>query len=179
MNKILAHQKIRRPKPCLLMFASLVVLDGFHLLLSTQLTADFTQEWSSGSMFHPLSRIYANSPFCLIETVANNALNRRRVVVFDQLWANAAPTLNTAFSLTNVYAKWWIHYLLTSSTPLQAYATLRSAKTSLWRFFVCVFSGTTAEFGWPERSASFVPVQQCLKSAYHLLTVVSDVAESE
>ena len=34
------------------------------------------------------------TPFCCVKTVANNALNRRRVVVFDWLWANAAPTLN-------------------------------------------------------------------------------------
>ena len=38
--------------------------------------------------------------------VANNALNRRRVVCVDRLGVNAAPILNTAFSLTNVYAKW-------------------------------------------------------------------------
>ena len=40
-TKYLAHPKIQRPKPCLLMFASLVALDSFHLLLSTQLIADF------------------------------------------------------------------------------------------------------------------------------------------
>ena len=33
-----------KPKPCLLMFVSLVALDDFHLLLSTQLTADLTLE---------------------------------------------------------------------------------------------------------------------------------------
>ena len=42
-----------------------------------------------------------------------------------------------------------------------------------------MFSGTTAEFEWPECSASFVSVRLCLKSAYHLLTIVSDGAESE
>ena len=46
---------------------------------------------------------------------------------------------------------------------------LRSAKTSLWSFLV--FSWTTAEFGQPECSASFVSVQLHLKSAYHLLTM--------
>ena len=104
------------PKPCLLMFASLVALNGFHLLLSSQLTANLTLEWSGGSLFHLLSHIYA-------KTVANNVLNRRCVVVFDQLWANAASALNTAFSLTNVHAKWWIHCLLISSTPLLSHAT--------------------------------------------------------
>ena len=80
-TKYLAHPKIQWPKPCLLMFATLVTLDGIHLLLSIQLTADLTLEWSGGSMFHPLSHIYAKTPFCCIETVANNTLNHR--VVFD------------------------------------------------------------------------------------------------
>ena len=66
----------------------------------------------------------AKIPFCCVETVANNALNCQRVVIFDRLWANAPPTLNTAFSLTNVHAKWWIHCLLISPTPLISHATL-------------------------------------------------------
>ena len=44
---------------------------------------------------------------------------------------------------------------------------------------VLVFSGQFAEFGRPERSASFVSIRPRLKSAYHLLTVVSDGAKSE
>ena len=48
----------------------------------------------------------------------NNALNHQHIVVFDWLWANAVPTLNTAFSLTNIHAKWWIH------CPLISHATL-------------------------------------------------------
>ena len=63
------------PKPCLLMFASLVALDGFQLLLFSQMTADLILEQSGGSMFHPLPHIYAKAPFCCIETIANNALN--------------------------------------------------------------------------------------------------------
>ena len=42
-----------------------------------------------------------------------------------------------------------------------------------------VFSRTTAEFEWPEHSAWFVSVRLHLKSAYHLLTVVSDGTESK
>ena len=122
-TKYLAHPKIWKPKPCLLMFASLITLDGFYLLLSTQLTVNLTPEWSDGSMFYPLSHIYTKTPFCCFETVENNARNHRRVV-FDQLWANAEPTLNTAFSLTNVCAKWQIHCLLVSSTPLLSHKTL-------------------------------------------------------
>ena len=79
-------------------------------------------------------------------------------VVFDWLWANAAPTLNTAFSLTNVHAKWWIYYFLISSTPQLSYTT---SIYDLWSFLV--FSWTTAEFGWPEHSASFVSVWSGLK----------------
>ena len=72
-------------------------------------------------MFHPLPHIYAKT-FCCIETVAHNTLNRQHFV-FDWLWANAVSTLGTAFSLTNIHAKWWIHCLLISSTPLLSHAT--------------------------------------------------------
>ena len=168
------HPKIQKPNPFLLMFASLVALHSFHLLLSTKLTANLTPEWSDGSMFHPLSHIYAKAPFCCIETVANNALNHWCIVVFDRLWANTTPTLNTAFSLTNVHAKWWIHYLLISSTPLLSHTT----SIYDWPKQVCgvflVFFGTTAKFWWPECSASFMSVWWHLMSAYHLLTIVSD-----
>ena len=121
--KYLANPKIQRSKPCLLIFASLVALDSFHLLLSTQLTANLTPEWSGGSMFHPLSHIYTKTPFCCFETVANNALNHQRIIVFDRWWANMAPTFNSAFSLTNIYSKWWIHCLLISSIPLLSHTT--------------------------------------------------------
>ena len=105
------------------MFASLVAFDGFHLLLSTQLTADLTPEWNGESIFHPLLHIYVKTSFCCVETVANNVLICRRIVVFDRLWANATPALNTAFSLTNVHVKWWIHCFLISSTPLLSRTT--------------------------------------------------------
>ena len=135
-------------------FASLVALDGFHLLLSTRLTANLTPEWSGGSMFHPLSHVYTKIPFCCVETVANNALNCQRIIVFDQLWANTALTLNRAFSLTNVHAKWWIHCFLIS--PLLSHATsiYDQLKGVCAVFWYLVFSGTTAEFGQPECLAS-------------------------
>ena len=176
--KYLAHPKIRRPKSCLLMFASLVSLDGFYLLLSTQLTADLTLEWSGGSMFHPLSHIYAKTPFCCVETVANNALNHWHIV-FDHLWANVAPIFNTAFSWTNVHAKGWIHCLLISSTPLLSHTTsIYNRPKRVCGDFWC-FPWTSAEFRLSEHSASFVSLQPHLKSAYHLLTIVSDGAESK
>ena len=140
-------------------------------------TADcwFDSEVKYGSMFHPLSHIYAKTPFCCVKTVANNTLSCQCVVVFDRLWANVTPTLNTAFSLINVHAKGWIHCLLISSTPLLSHAT----SIYDWLKRVCgvflVFSWITAEFGWPEHSASFVSVQPSLKSVYHLLIVVSNI----
>ena len=56
----------------MLIFASLVIFDGVHLLLSTQLTVDLTPEWSDGSIFNYLSNIYAETHFCCVEIVANN-----------------------------------------------------------------------------------------------------------
>ena len=54
---------------------------------------------------------------------------------------------------------------------------VQPAKMSLWIFLV--FSRTDAEFGWPERLVSLVSVRLRIKSAYYLLTVVSNGTESE
>ena len=110
-----------------------------------------------------VTHLCKNFFFC-VETVANNALNCEHIV-FNRLWANPAPTLNTAFSLTNVHAKWWIHCLMIifNSSAISCNFNLRLAKTSLWSFLV--FSGTAAKFGWPEHLALFVSVQLHLKSA--------------
>ena len=90
-------------------------------------------------MFYPLSHIYVKTPFRCVETAANNSLNRRHVVVFDQLWANAAPTLNTTFSLTNFHPKWWIHRLPISSIRLLSHATSIYHRPKRVCFcFVCV-----------------------------------------
>ena len=115
------HPKIQRPKPCLLMFVSLVTLDSFHLLLSTQLTANLTLEWSGWSIFHPLSHIYAKTPFCCVKTVVNNT--ESSMYCFWSTVSKHAPILNIVFSLINVHAKWWIHCLLISSTLLLSRAT--------------------------------------------------------
>ena len=170
-TKYLVHQKIQKPKPCLQMFASLVTLDGFHLLLSTQLTADLTPEWSGGSKFHPLSHIYAKTPFCCIETVANNTESSTR------FWSTVSK-LGTHFEhwfLINKSTCKMANTLpsdIFNSSAISCNFNLWSAKMSLWNFLVSF--ETTAEFGWPERLASFVSVRLRLKSAYHLLTVVSD-----
>ena len=175
-TKYLVYPKIRRPKPCLLMFASLVTLDDFHLLLSTQLTANLTPEWSIGSMFHPLSNIYTKTPFCCIETVANNALNHQCVVVFDWL-RKGRIHFEYSFLIDKCSCK-MVNTLLPdifNSSAISRNFNLWSAKTRLWSFLL--FSRKTAEFAWPERSTSFVSVWPRLKSAYHLLTIVSNRAE--
>ena len=64
-----------------------------------------------------------------------------------------------------------------NSSAISHNFNLRLAKTNLWSSLV--FSGTTAKFGRPECSASFVSVWQRLKSEYHLLAVVYDGAKSE
>ena len=43
--------------------------------------------------------------------------------IINMFLINWAPTLNTAFSLTTVHAKWWIHCLLISSIHLLSHAT--------------------------------------------------------
>ena len=134
-EKIPCTSQNMEAKTCLLMFASLVTLDDFHQLLSTQLTANLTLEWSGGSVFLPLLHNYAKSPFCRVKTISNNALNQC-VAVFDRLWANAAPALNTAFSLTNVHAK-MVNTLPSdtfNSSAISYNFNLRLAKTSLWSF---------------------------------------------
>ena len=136
MNKILCISQSMEAKT----LPALVALDGSHLLLSTQLTTDLTPKWNEGSMFNPLSDIYMKTPFCCIETVANNTLNHWHIV-FDRLWANVAPTLITAFLMTNVHAKWWIHCLLICSTPLPSHATsIYYWSKQVCGVFVC-FSG--------------------------------------
>ena len=118
-TKYLVDPKIWRTKPFLLMFVSFVALDGFHLLLSTQLTAN-------------LSHIHAKTSFCCIETVANNALNCRHVV-FDRLWANVTPTFNS-FLIDKCSCK-MVNTLLSdifNSSAISCNINLQSAKTSLW-----------------------------------------------
>ena len=120
-----AHPKIRRPKLYQLTFASLIALDGFRPLLSTQLTADLTLECSDGSIFHPSPHIAWKNPYYCAETAPNSTLNlnRRRVVVFDQLWAYVVHISNRAFSCSNLHAKWWIHCLLISLRCQLSHAT--------------------------------------------------------
>ena len=136
----------------------------------------FDSRVNGGSLFHWMSNINAKTLFYSVVTLANNTLNRRRVVVFDRLWANAA----IEYSFLIDKCRWKMVNTLPSD--ISNYSAISRnfnslfAKTSWWIFFV--FSGTTAEFGRPEHSASFVSVRLPLKSAPPL-TVVSNRAESE
>ena len=175
------------------MFASLVALDGFHLLLSTQLTV-LTPEWCSRSIFHPLSPIYAKTPFCCIETVANNALNCQWLVVFDWLcqeqWiigtngeresrksAQSHPLWTQLlhwqmFMQNGEYTAFWYLQLLYYLTQLQ----FTIGQNELVEVFFLCFPEQLPNLG---NLALFVSVWPHLKSAYHLLTIVSNGAESE
>ena len=131
-TKYLAYPKIQRPKPCLLMFASLVALDSFHQLLSTQLMANLTLEWSGGSLFHPLSHINSKTPFCCIETVANNTLNHQHVV-FDRLWANFKHNFlidKCSCKMVNILPS-----DIFNSSAISCNFNLQSARMSLWSFW--------------------------------------------
>ena len=138
-----AHPKILRPKTCLLMFASLVALDGFHLLLSTQLSTDLTPEWSGGSIFHSFSHIYAKNHFCCVETFASNALNRRPLLLlidFEQTrhshWTQLY--LCQMFIQKGDYTAFWYLQLLCNLMQLQ----FTIGQNEFVKFFSCVcFSG--------------------------------------
>ena len=175
-TKYVVHPKIWRPKPCQLMFAFLVALDGFHLLLSTQLIADLTPEWSGGSMFHPLSQIYTKNSFLLCW----NNYKQHTELLTCCFWLTVSEH-NTHFEHSFLIDKcsWKMVNTLFSdifnSSAISRNFNLPSAKTSLWSFLV--FSRITAEFGWPECSTSFVSVRLHLKSAYNLLTIVSNGTE--
>ncbi len=138
------------------MFASLVALDGFYQRQSTQLSADLTSERSGGSMFPLLSHIYAKTFFffCRVKTVAKNALNRRRVVVFDRRGTHFQHNFLIdicSFKMFNTLPSDIFNFSAISSN-----FNLQLTKMSLWNFLV--FSWTTAEFGQPERLASFVSI---------------------
>ena len=81
--------------------------------------------------------------FCCNETVANNALNSRRVV-FDQLWANA-HLLWTQLSHWQMFMQMvnTPHSDIFDSSAISCNFNLRKDKTSLLSFFV--FSGTTTD----------------------------------
>ena len=122
------------------MFASLIALNSFHLLTSTQLTTNLTLEWSGGSMFHPLSHIYAKTPFCCAETTF--------WIVDALLFLIDCSKSSTHFEHSFLVDKCVCKMVNTlssdifDSSAISRNFNLLSVKTSLWSFF---FSRTTAE----------------------------------
>ena len=139
------------------MFASLVTLDGFHLLLSvsTQLTAD-------GSMFHPLSHIYAKTLFCCVETVANNALNGRCIVLINceqaqhPLWTQLSHL--EMFMQNSEYTAFWHLQLLCYLTQLQfMFGQNNNCQIwATWEFSIISICMTTFKVSMPPLNHLFV-----------------------
>ena len=118
--------------------------------------------------------------FCCVETVVNNALNRRHVVVvIDRLWINSAATLNTAFSVTNVqngkYTAFWYLQILCYLTHLQF--TIEFVE------FFFGGGGTTAEFERPWTfsiicvcattfTVSIPPLNRCFRRSRVRITLI-------
>ena len=140
-------------------------LTGFHLLLSTQLTANLTLEWSGGSIFHPLSHFCKNSLLlhwisckqspessmrsCFLSTVSKRGTHFENSFLIDKCLCKIVN-----IQLSDIY---------NSSAPSRNF-NLRLAKTILWSFLV--FSETTAECWQLECSASFLSVRPRFKSVY-------------
>ena len=119
------------------MFASLVALNAIYPLQSTQVTTDLTSERSSGSMFHPLSFIWAKTLFLL----------RRNS--FKQL--SESPTRCCFWLTVSKHCTHFEHSFLIEkcsckmgntlpsdifhSSTISRDFNLRSAKTNFWCFF--------------------------------------------
>ena len=111
---------------------------------------EYNLKWSDGSRFHPVSNINAKTPFCCKQCSEHSFL------IYKCSWKmNTLPSdiFNTSAILHNFNL--WL------------------AKMS-WDFWC--FPGQLPNLG-DQCPASFVSVWQHLKSAYHLLTIVSDRAE--
>ena len=122
-TKYLAHPKIRRPKPCLLMFASLVALDGFHLLLSHSADCWFDSWVKWWIHVSSIVTYLCKNPLLLHW---NSCKQCSESLTRCCLWSTVSKCgthFQHTFSLTNVYAKWWIHCHLIASTPLISHTT--------------------------------------------------------
>ena len=115
------HLKILRPKLCLLMLASLVALDGFHLL--SVHSADYQFDSRVKWWIHVSSTVIYLCKKLLFVVLKQFQTTYWIVNVLLFLIANTAPTLNTDFLLANVHAKWRIYCLLISLTPLLSHTT--------------------------------------------------------
>ena len=160
------------------MFASLVALDGFHLLLSLS----WLPIWLRSKVMDPCflhCHIFTQNSFLLHWNSCKQRSESSMRCCFWSTVSKSGTHFEHSFLINKCSSK------MVNTLPSDVFNTsaisrnfnLRSVKMSLWSFFM--FSGTTSVFGRPERSASFVSVRPCLKSAYHHLTVVSDGAVSE
>ena len=134
-------------------------------LWMTQLTADLPPKWNGGSMFHPLSHIYAKTPFCCVETIAKHSESSTHSCFWSTV-SKRSIHFEHSFLIDKFSCK-MVNTLpsdIFNYTVISRNFNLRSAKTSLWSFLV--FSRTTGKFGRLERSASLVSVRPRLKSAY-------------
>ena len=161
---------------CLLMFASLFSLDGFFDIHSANCRFDSWVKW----WIHVSSIVtyLCKTPFLL----RWNSCKQRSESSIRCFWSTLSKR-GTHFEHSFLIEEWSCKTVNTlpsdifNSSAISCNWNLRSARTSLWSFLV--FSGTTAEFGRHECSASFVSVRRRLKSTYHLITIVSNWAESE
>ena len=127
------------PYPCQPTIEFLVTLDRFH-----QLTIFLFQVCSGGSMFHPLSTCC-----CFWSGVSKRGTYFENNLRIPKDSCKIVITLPSDIFMVSAISRNF---------------NLRSPKTILWTFVM--FSGTTADFGLPERSASSVFVRPRLNSAY-------------
>ena len=121
------------------MFVTLIAFDGFHLLLSTQLTADLTPEWSGGSIITYLCKKLLFVALKQLQTTLWIIDALLFLIDCVQIWHPLWTQLP--------HAKWWILCFLMSSTPLLSNATLIYDQ-SKWdcRIFLC-FLGQLPNLG--------------------------------
>ena len=177
-TKYLVHPKIWRPKPHQLMFASghfgRLPPAAIH---SVDCWFDSRVKW----WIHVSSIvIYLHKTFFLLNW--NSCKQHSESLMRCWFWSTVSKhttNFEHSFLIDKCSCKMvnTLPHDIFNSFVISHNFNLQSAKMSFWRFLV--FSGTTAEIGQPECSASFVSVRPCLKLAYHLLTIVSDGAESK
>lgn len=140
--KYLAYPKIRRPKSYRSTFTFLVASGGFLRLVSTQLPDDLILECSDGSIF---IYCYISTRCCFWFTAS------KRGTHFKQM-----------FLQNSGYIAFWYLKGVSYLTELQ-FTVFQNAFVDLF-----MFSGITAEFGRPKRSASSVLVRPRLNSATNI-----------
>ena len=121
-TKYLVHPKIRRPKPCLQMLASLVDLVGFHKLLSTQRQPILLQ---SGVVYPCFihCHIFTQKLFFLHW---NSCKQRSESSTCSCFWSTVSKRcthIQHGFTIENVHGQKWIHCLLIYSTLLLSHVT--------------------------------------------------------